>query len=183
MDVKPALRSRLKAARTRRDQAELNRLAELIAREGVTRTGGAAVVAAYVAVGDEPPTRPLIDRLVGVGCTVLLPIVTPVGLSWGRYDGWDALVPRRGLPEPVDDSTLPIGEADLVFAPALAVDRLGHRLGRGGGYYDRAVVGVARERLVAVVFSDEVLDVVPVEPHDVRVGAALTPDGLVVFPS
>lgn len=177
---KVALRSRLKAARARRDQAELDRIAELIARGGVTHAGEATVVAAYVAVGDEPPTRRLIEELVGSGRTVLLPVVTPTELVWGRYDGWDALIEHGGLQEPTADPDVDLRDADVVFAPALAVDRSGNRLGRGGGYYDRALAGLPREHLVAVVFSDEVIGVVPVEPHDVPVGFALTPDGLVV---
>ena len=178
MDDKAVMRSRLKAARSRRDQAELDRLAGLLADEGVTRAGDAVVIAAYAAVGDEPPTRPLVDALVSAGHIVLLPIVTPTGLAWGRYEGWDALVRRRGLLEPIGENAA-VETADVVFAPALAVDRMGNRLGRGGGHYDRALVGLPRERIVAVVYDDEVLDVVPAEAHDVRVGAALTPAGLI----
>jgi 5-formyltetrahydrofolate cyclo-ligase len=179
MDDKLVLRSRLKAARARRDQSELDRLAELIADVGVTHAGDAALIAAYAGVGDEPPTRRLINELAKAGHTVLLPIVTPTGLAWGRYESWDALARRRGLLEPTDRSDADMGTVDLVFAPALAVDRRGHRLGRGGGHYDRALVGVSRERIVAVVFADEVLDVVPADAHDLGVGAALTPDGLI----
>jgi len=183
MDEKPALRSRLKAARARRDDAELDRLGRLIVREGVARANGAHVVAAYAAVGDEPPTRRLIDELNDAGHLVLLPIVAAGGLAWGRYDGWDALLERRGLLEPNGEPAFDLRDADVVFAPALAVDRSGNRLGRGGGHYDRALAAVPRERIVALVFSDEMVDVVPVEPHDVPVGAALTPDGLVVVTS
>ena len=179
MDDKPALRSRLKAARARRDQAELDRLGELLARGGVAHAGDADVVAAYVAIGDEPPTRPLIEELAASGRTVLLPVVTPTGLAWGRYDGWAGLAEQHGLLEPTADTELDLRGAGVAFTPALAVDRSGNRLGRGGGYYDRALANVPRDRIVAVVFSDEVLDVVPAEPHDVPVGFALTPDGLV----
>jgi 5-formyltetrahydrofolate cyclo-ligase len=179
MEDKAALRSRLKAARALRDRDELTRLGDLIARAGAGRARGASVVAAYAAVGDEPPTRPLLDLLVDAGSTVLLPVVTPAGLAWARYDGWAALTDRRGLLEPRDEPTAAIDDAEVVFAPALAVDRAGNRLGQGGGHYDRALAGVPRERIVAIVFSDELIDVVPAQPHDVPVGAALTPEGLV----
>ena len=181
MDAKPVLRSRMKAARTRRDHAELDRLAELIAREGMTRAADVNVVAAYAGVGTEPPTHPLLDALAGAGRTVLLPVVTPTGVKWGRYEGWDALRRQRGLLEPTGGTTDDLSGVELVFAPALAVDRSGNRLGRGGGYYDRALVGVSPGRIVAVVFADEVLDVVPVQAHDIRVGAALTPEGIIEF--
>ena len=179
MDDKPLLRRRLRAARNRRDGDELERLGALIAEVGAARARDATLVAAYAAVGTEPPTRLLVERLVTAGCSVVLPVVRGPGLAWARYDGWEALADRGGLLEPVGEATHDIAEADVVFTPALAVDRTGVRLGRGGGHYDRALVGVPRHRLVAVVFGDEVVDVLPREPHDVRVGAAVTPEGLV----
>lgn len=65
-----------------------------------------------------------------------------------------------------------------MLVPALAVDRSGVRLGRGGGFYDRSLpLCTPRARLVAVVRDDEVLDALPAEPHDVRMTHALTPVG------
>ena len=73
-----------------------------------------------------------------------------------------------------------------MFVPGLAVDRSGHRLGQGGGYYDRTLASVPSHAdggplLVIVLFDDEVRDEVPYEPHDCRVDAALTPGGVVRF--
>lgn len=181
MDDKHVLRSRLKTARAQRDQSQLDRLGERIAHVGMLHVGDAAVIAAYAGIGHEPPTRRLIDELVEAGRTVLLPIVSPTGLAWGAYEGWDALVRRHGLLEPTDQLAAGMESADLVFAPALAVDRRGNRLGRGAGHYDRSLADMPRERIVAVVFAEEVLNVVPAEAHDVEVGAALTPDGLIRF--
>jgi 5-formyltetrahydrofolate cyclo-ligase len=71
-----------------------------------------------------------------------------------------------------------IGAADVVVVPALAVARDGVRLGRGGGYYDRALrLARADAVLVALVFDDEVADALPVEPHDRLVTAVVTPSG------
>lgn len=139
-------------------------------------------MAAYASVGDEPPTRGLLDAVGATGTRVLLPRVVDRMLEWVEYAGWDGLVVgARELLEPVGDS-VPSGvhDVDLMLVPALAVDRTGNRLGRGGGYYDRllATLGSAA---VAVVFDDEVLPAVPVEPHDRPVHAALTPSGLVTF--
>ena len=65
-----------------------------------------------------------------------------------------------------------------VVLPALGVDRRGVRLGRGGGYYDRALQHVRPDAvLVAVVFDDEFVDELPDEPHDRRVTALVTPSG------
>jgi 5-formyltetrahydrofolate cyclo-ligase len=58
------------------------------------------------------------------------------------------------------------------------VDRRGVRLGRGGGYYDRALAHAASHALVtAVLYDGELLDTLPAQPHDRPVGAVLTPHG------
>lgn len=140
-------------------------------------------IAAYAGIADEPPTRLLLDALVARGITVLLPIVagTAHALDWAPYEGWGRLTTARwGLLEPTSD---PLGEraietADLVVVPAVAVDRRGHRLGRGRGFYDRALENVDRERRVAIVYATELLANVPSEPHDEDVGWVLTPDGM-----
>jgi 5-formyltetrahydrofolate cyclo-ligase len=60
--------------------------------------------------------------------------------------------------------------------PALAVDHRGARLGRGGGYYDRALSHARPDAtLVAVLFDDELVDHLPAEPHDRPVDAVVTP--------
>ncbi|MDN2502602.1 5-formyltetrahydrofolate cyclo-ligase, partial [Nocardia nova] len=66
---------------------------------------------------------------------------------------------------------------EVIVMPALAVDRLGVRLGRGAGYYDRTLPAARPDaRLVAVVRDSELLDVLPEEPHDRRMGWALLPE-------
>jgi 5-formyltetrahydrofolate cyclo-ligase len=75
-----------------------------------------------------------------------------------------------------------IAQADVVIAPALAVDSRGVRLGQGGGWYDRALEHVRPgTKVVAVVFPEEVYDAsdrpLPVEPHDKPVHAVATPHG------
>ncbi len=103
---------------------------------------------------------PALDALRRRGTRVLLPTVLPDRDLEFRVDGGDVL--------------LPLSDADVVVIPALAADRRGHRLGRGGGSYDRALPRVRPGALViAVVHADELLASVPVEPHDVRVGAVL----------
>jgi 5-formyltetrahydrofolate cyclo-ligase len=70
--------------------------------------------------------------------------------------------------------------ADVVLVPALAADRAGHRLGRGGGSYDRALQRVRPGALaIAVVHAHELLDRVPAEPHDRRVSAVMAGDEFV----
>lgn len=142
-------------------------------------------MAAYAGVGTEPPTRSLLDALRDDGSEVWLPIVVGRALHWAPYEGWDRLDEGpAGLLEPPRSGCRPRlpGTVSLWLVPALAVDRTGIRLGRGGGYYDRALADADADpaaRTVAVVFEAELVDRLPRDVHDVPVGAALLPSGLV----
>jgi 5-formyltetrahydrofolate cyclo-ligase len=69
-----------------------------------------------------------------------------------------------------------VTSADLVIVPALAVDRDGRRLGRGGGSYDRALARVGPAvPTVALIYDDELLDEVPAGRLDQRVRLAARP--------
>jgi 5-formyltetrahydrofolate cyclo-ligase len=101
------------------------------------------------------------------------------------YDGPGSLhTARMGLLEP-DGRPLgldAIGLADAVLVPGVAVDRDGMRMGRGGGCYDRVLGRVAPGTFVCLLLnSEEVLDEVPHEDHDRRVGAVATELGITRF--
>ena len=185
-EAKRALRRRVLDTRAALDARALSRAARdlrdviLAAPEIVA----ARAVAAYVAVGREPGTGPLIEALSEAGVEVLLPLLRPDGtLDWARYEGPTALVPAaRGLLEPAGEPLGPsaLSSIDAVIVPGLAVDRSGVRLGRGNGSYDRTLAAVAGRAFTCVLLHDgEVLDMpVPKEPHDVPVAAAATPSAL-----
>ncbi|CAM3965166.1 5-formyltetrahydrofolate cyclo-ligase [Nocardia ninae] len=139
-------------------------------------------VCAYVPVRGEPGSTEMLDTLRAAGARVLVPVTGPPGpLNWAEYTGLASLRRARfGLLEPTGEvlPTDAIGRAELILVPALAVDRRGARLGRGAGYYDRTLAAAAPQaRLVAVVRDDELVDRLPEQPHDVRMGWALTPRG------
>lgn len=142
--------------------------------------------AAYVPVGTEPGGDGLAEALAGAASTLLLPVLQPDGdLDWAAYDGRLAAAPR-GLLEPVGTrlGVDAIGTVEVVVVPAIAVDRSGIRLGRGGGSYDRALTRVpAGAVVVAPLYDGELVDRLPAAPHDRTVNAAVLPsDGWVALP-
>src|SRR4051812_30037729 len=176
VSAKARLRTALLARRAARSAEQRAAAAAALAGVLATRLGGARVVAGYVPTAEEPGHGRLPGALPG---RVLLPVVPERGreLSWARYDG--RLSPGRfGLQEPAGPRLPPdaLAAADVVLVPALAVGLDGTRLGRGGGYYDRALVHARDDAvLVAVVFDDELLERVPTGAHDRRVSAVVTP--------
>ena len=143
-------------------------------------------MAAYVSIGSEPGTGPLLAALSAAGKRVILPVLLPDGdLDWAAYDGDESLAPARlGLLEPVGPrlGVDAVATADVVLVPGLAVSPTGLRLGRGGGSYDRALGRVPVGTFTCCLLLDhEVGQDVPVEPHDRPVTAAATPTRVVRF--
>ncbi|NED94645.1 5-formyltetrahydrofolate cyclo-ligase [Phytoactinopolyspora alkaliphila] len=140
-------------------------------------------VAAYVSVGTEPGTGPLIEQLSENGVEILLPVVLPdFDLDWAVYRGPDSLTRApRGLLEPSGPTAGPgaVADVDAVIVPALAVDRHGTRLGKGAGCYDRVLARLAGRIPAFVLLHDgEILDIpIPREPHDIAVDTVITPSG------
>jgi 5-formyltetrahydrofolate cyclo-ligase len=140
----------------------------------------AGTIAVYYSVAAEPDTRGLVFALWKRGSYVVLPVLLPDGdLDWASYEGPDSLAPGpRGLLQPVEPVRGPgtVARADAVLVPALAVDVSGNRLGRGGGSYDRALARVGPQvPTIGLLYDDELLPNVPVEPHDQRVRLVVRP--------
>ena len=188
--AKLALRDQLLTARRRRGPAEIGERARAVAEHllATPEVRRAATVAAYVSVGSEPGTGPLLEALQRAGTRVLLPLLQgDDDLDWAVHAGpGDLRTARRGLLEP-DGEPLgrdAVGTADLVLVPGLAVTRRGERLGRGGGSYDRALARVPVGTPVWVLLgSEEVLDRVPVADHDRPVTGVVTELGLTRLPA
>ncbi len=181
---KAALRGELIAVRRSRSQAERQVARAANGEHLLAALQGRRCIAAYLPLATEPLDGVLLDRLAAL-TRVLVPVaVGPAPLDWCRYPA-----PTRrgslGIDEPTGDLLGPaeIAAADAILVPALAVDRQGHRLGRGGGHYDRTLAlldgltrpGTELPLLIAVLFDGEVLDEVPVDVLDRRVSAVVTP--------
>jgi 5-formyltetrahydrofolate cyclo-ligase len=180
---KAALRQRLLAARRSvPDDLRAGEARSLADHVKALHSGG--TVCAYVPAGAEPGSIEMLDVLLQRVDRVLLPVMrtatgdSPAALQWGEYRPGHLVAARFGLLEPAAPwlPATTLAEANTVLVPALAVDRTGMRLGRGGGFYDRTLVGRnPHARLIAVIRDEELLDEVPHEPHDVPMTHALTP--------
>ena len=181
--AKTRLRQRLSAARRARGEADRQSARTANTDHLFARLSATGCVAAYLPLPTEPLTVDLLDRL-ALRSRVLVPLVTGAApLDWCAYPV-EAQRGALGIDEPTGPPLGPdaIAEADAVLVPALAVDPSGHRLGRGGGHYDRTLALRSRLRgstpaalLIAVLYDEEFLDLVPVDPFDQPVSAIVTP--------
>jgi 5-formyltetrahydrofolate cyclo-ligase len=178
-DAKAELRRALRERRSARSEHERARLGEQLAAHALAL--GTGPVAAFVGVRTEAPTLPLLAALHARGVRVLLPLLRDdLDLEWADYDGdpEHLVAGPRGVLQPTGPSfgLDGVAAAELVLAPALAVDASGRRLGQGGGSYDRALTRTSAP-ILAVVFDDELVASVPTAAHDRPVSGALTPTG------
>jgi 5-formyltetrahydrofolate cyclo-ligase len=140
-------------------------------------------VAAYAALRDELPTRALLDGLVAAGKVLLLPRVDPHGrLAFCAVERWADLVrgPLGVLGPPEGSAPIRLGRQDVAIVPGVAFDPEGWRLGRGGGYYDRAFPPDAANPplLYGLGYEFQVVASVPHGSRDRRMDAIVTERGI-----
>ncbi len=136
------------------------------------------VVSGYLPIGSEIDPRALMARMAAAGAALCLPDVAAPDAP---------LVFRRWQPDdPVaagpHGTSVPVSDAEdvvpgLLLVPMLAFDRTGHRLGYGGGYYDRTIAALrssADVLAVGLAFSGQVRDDLPVGAHDARLDWIVT---------
>lgn len=147
---------------------------------GLPAYGRSGVVLGYASFGTELPTDQFLRRVLHDGKVLLLPRVERDGL--GLYEVRDVagdLAPGTwGIREPTPERCPPADPNAVGFAlvPGVAFDRDGRRLGYGGGFYDRLISHElpGNTPLVSGAFEVQMVEEIPVDPHDAPVGAVVT---------
>lgn len=170
---------RLEARALRRSLALAKAAAELAAEKfPAERISEIAVVGGYNPRGAEISAWPLLLRLRDAGARIALPVTVapdqPLTFrAWGTNEGDtpDAL----GIPAP--PATAEVLSPDLLIVPLLAFDRVGGRLGQGGGYFDRTLAALDASGGVfalGLAYAGQEVARVPMEEHDRPLDAILT---------
>jgi 5-formyltetrahydrofolate cyclo-ligase len=137
-----------------------------------------AVVSGFWPIKDEIDIRPLMMELHNGGCELALPVVQGSGKpllfrAWRPGDPLEQGVFGTLQPSPKRAAL----EPDALIVPMLACDREGWRLGYGGGFYDRTLLGLRGRKTVTAVgvaFDAQLVDEVPHGPDDQRLDWLLT---------
>ncbi|MDE6578533.1 MAG: 5-formyltetrahydrofolate cyclo-ligase [Muribaculaceae bacterium] len=108
-----------------------------------------------------------------------LPRVNGVNLEILPYDESRLELGSFHIEEPTGDNVIDPEEIELIIVPAVAYDRNGNRLGRGKGFYDR-LLKTTKATKVGVGYEFQLVDEVPVEPHDVGVDIIITQNATIV---
>ena len=179
MSTKAELRSRIAAALGGLSPADAAARSERIRGRvlALPEITAARSIFTYVSFAGEADTRGLIADFLAARKTVLVPRIVGDGiLEAHRIDRLDDLAPGKfGILAPRDPRPFE-GCPDVTLCPGVAFDPRGGRLGRGKGYYDRFLAGRTGTFAAGLTFERQVVDAVPVGPHDRPVDAVITED-------
>ncbi|HEY4270086.1 MAG TPA: 5-formyltetrahydrofolate cyclo-ligase [Galbitalea sp.] len=184
---KRALRAELRERRRTMTATERESNATALTRnlEALTTELGVDYIAAYLSTPYEPGTREFLSWACRNGIRVILPVSRDDGLlDWAPYDASDETEDFAGMPAPTTEVLNPmaIDNVGLILVPAATVDRTGMRMGWGQGYFDKTLGSMQKcPPVYAVIFDNELVDVVPSEVHDKRVDGVVMPAGVVKF--
>ncbi len=177
-ESKSALRERARGHRAELARACPDFAARIAAFAGKLILSSHAIVAGYWPVRDEADPRALMAALAARGVILALPRIAAKGaaLSFHRWREGDALIDNHhGIAEPSADCEIVV--PDIVLVPLLAFDTFGHRLGYGGGYYDRTLAALGA-RSIGIAYAGQEVDTLSRESHDHPLDAVLTENGL-----
>ena len=133
----------------------------------------------YSPSGNEVATEDIRDHALKAGKKLFYPkLDTGTDLHWARLEASDKMKPGRyGIFEPAGVARLAKNDVEglIVFVPGLAFDLHGNRLGRGKGWYDRALAALGEPaRFIALAFEFQIVDEIPVDSWDQKVHHIIT---------
>lgn len=167
-ELRQAIRAR-KRAMTEEDilrRSEI--LAEKFARSNAYRA--AKTIYGYLPYNQEVRTVPMLRRALEEGKRVAVPKVYGDDMKFIYLDDLSQVTKGyAGIPEPVADGPVAQDETALVLMPGLAFDRAGHRIGYGGGFYDKFLAREPHHPTVALCYDFQVMDRLETEEFDIPV--------------
>lgn len=146
-----------------------------------TELKSATNIASYISYEFEPETSDINQRLITDGKKVFLPrLLENNDIQWVSWNGSsENLTKVEKIYEPIGDAVEI--ELDVIILPALHVDRIGNRLGQGGGSYDRALSRSKAFKIALLHYGELTSEILPIQPHDEKIDAAATPEIVVRF--
>lgn len=173
---KTELRREIRARKRAMTEAEIEersaRLAQLFFASRAYQN--AKTIYGYLPYNQEVRTVPMLERALKDGKKVAVPKVYGDEMKFLYLDDLTAVAKGyAGIPEPIADEPVAHDETALVLMPGLAFDPQGHRIGYGGGFYDKFLAAEPNHPTLALCYEFQMLPKLDVEDHDIPVDTVL----------
>lgn len=173
---KTELRREIRARKRAMTEAEIEersaKLARLFFASGAYQN--AKTIYGYLPYNQEVRTVPMLERALKDGKKVAVPKVYGDEMKFLYLDDLTAVAKGyAGIPEPIADEPVAHDETALVLMPGLAFDPQGHRIGYGGGFYDKFLAAEPNHPTLALCYEFQMLPKLDVEDHDIPVDTVL----------
>lgn len=130
-------------------------------------------------------TYKILEKGLALGVNIALPktIMSNHTLKHYQFESHSQLqLSEHGIPEPTHGKIIKPEQLDFVFVPLLAVDKTGHRIGYGKGFYDRFLRKCSPNCLfIGLHLFDEFIDIDAIDSHDIQLNFCITPSKIVRF--
>lgn len=149
-------------------EAASERLGEQFADSSLYRS--ANTIYGYLPYNQEVRTVPMLERALRDGKRIAVPKIFGDEMKFIYLDDLSKVAKGySGIPEPVEDGPLADDPTALVLMPGLAFDRQGHRIGYGGGFYDKFLAQEPDHPTIALCYDFQMLDLLETEEFDIPV--------------
>ena len=169
---KKQIRAQIRAQKKAMTEAQIHeasaRLGVLFRQSELYRN--AATIYFYLPYNQEVRTIPMIQQALADGKRVAVPKCYGDEMRFLYIDSLEGIAPGYcGIPEPIADGPVADDPTALVLMPGLAFDPEGHRIGYGGGFYDKFLEAEPNHPRVALCYDFQMFDHLDVDSHDIPV--------------
>ena len=176
---KQALRKMIREKKRAMTEAQIQeasaRLAQQLYQSPLYRQ--ATTIYGYLPYNQEVRTIPMLEQALAEGKRVAVPKVYGDEMRFLYIDDLSRVEKGyAGIPEPIDDEPVAEDPTALVLMPGLAFDRMGRRIGYGGGFYDKFLSAEPDHPTLALCYGFQMLDELPTEEFDIPVDCVLWAD-------
>lgn len=173
---KKELRSAVRAQKRAMTEAQIQEKSEKLARLlfETKEYRNARSIYGYLPYNQEVRTIPILEQALREGKRVAVPKCYGSEMRFIWMEDL-SLVEKgyAGIPEPIADGPVADDTTALVLMPGLAFDRAGHRIGYGGGFYDKYLAREADHPTLALCYDFQVFDSLETEEFDIPVDLCL----------
>ena len=171
-ELRSTIRERKRAMTEEEIASRSEKLGQLFAQSEAYKA--AKTIYGYLPYNQEVRTVPMLEQALKDGKRVAVPKVYGDEMKFLYLDDLSQVEKGyAGIPEPIADEPVADDDTALVLMPGLAFDPAGHRIGYGGGFYDKFLAAEPNHPTLALCYEFQMLPELHTEEHDIPVDTVL----------